>query len=133
MNQTQVLMCDHIRSVDCRNNPINKGYVGSCYSKDAKCKQLSFTALVKLLPDGLSRKMLYVKLVLLILVCGSFMGLLHSPSIRHGDDDERGTLYVSKMFHIIMPMHLDVGDQRSVATGKWMHMDSFFSIACQVA
>ncbi|VAI13525.1 unnamed protein product [Triticum turgidum subsp. durum] len=30
--------------------------------------------------------MLYVKLVLLILMCGSFMGLLHSPSIHHGGD-----------------------------------------------
>lgn len=63
-----------------RNGLSKKGYVGSCY---AKYKPFSFSAL---LPQGLSGKMLYVKLVLLILLCGSFMGLLHSPSIHHGGD-----------------------------------------------
>lgn len=43
-----------------------------------------------LLPEGFNGKMFYVKLVLLILMCGSFMGLLHSPSIHHGDN-EHGT------------------------------------------
>lgn len=65
-----------------------KGYVGSCYAKDAKYKPFSFGAL---LSEGLSGKMLYVKLVLLILMCGSIMGLLHSPSIHHGDNHRRST------------------------------------------
>ncbi|XP_037432572.1 UDP-glucuronate:xylan alpha-glucuronosyltransferase 1-like isoform X1 [Triticum dicoccoides] len=63
------------------NGRSKKGYVGSCCAKD---KPFSFSAL--LFPQGLSGKMLYVKLVLLILMCGSFMGLLHSPSIHHGGD-----------------------------------------------
>ncbi|VAI13527.1 unnamed protein product [Triticum turgidum subsp. durum] len=63
------------------NGLTKKGYVGSCCAKD---KPFSFSAL--LFPQGLSGKMLYVKLVLLILMCGSFMGLLHSPSIHHGGD-----------------------------------------------
>lgn len=66
-----------------RNGLSKKGYVGSCYAKDGKYKPFSFSAL---LSEGLSSKMLYVKLVLLILLCGSFMGLLHSPSIHHGGD-----------------------------------------------
>jgi hypothetical protein len=57
----------------------------SCYAKDAKYKPLG-----ALLPESFSGKMFYVKLVLLVLMCGSFMGLLHSPSIHHGDD-EHGT------------------------------------------
>ncbi|XP_047077041.1 UDP-glucuronate:xylan alpha-glucuronosyltransferase 1-like [Lolium rigidum] len=59
-----------------------KGCVGSCYAKDVKYKPLG-----ALLPEGFSGKMFYVKLVLLVLMCGSFMGLLHSPSIHHGDDE----------------------------------------------
>ncbi|KAL6634166.1 hypothetical protein ACP70R_026837 [Stipagrostis hirtigluma subsp. patula] len=54
-----------------------KDYIGSYYAKDAKYKPFS-----ALLPDGSSGKMLYVKLVLVLLMCGSFMGLLHSPSIH---------------------------------------------------
>ncbi|KAM0852400.1 hypothetical protein ACQ4PT_051782 [Festuca glaucescens] len=67
------------------NSLSKKGYVGSCYAKDAKYKPLG-----ALLPEGFSGKMFYVKLVLLVLMCGSFMGLLHSPSIHH-DDDQHST------------------------------------------
>ncbi|KAM0860529.1 hypothetical protein ACQ4PT_046503 [Festuca glaucescens] len=67
------------------NSLSKKGYVGSCYAKDVKYKPLG-----ALLPEGFSGKMFYVKLVLLVLMCGSFMGLLHSPSIHH-DDEEHNT------------------------------------------
>ncbi|KQJ99881.1 putative UDP-glucuronate:xylan alpha-glucuronosyltransferase 3 isoform X1 [Brachypodium distachyon] len=67
------------------NSVSKKGYVGSCYTKH---KPLSL-----LLPEGFSGKMLYVKLVLILLMCASFMGLLHSPSIRHGHgDDQHSTM-----------------------------------------
>ncbi|KAJ1279509.1 hypothetical protein BS78_04G162000 [Paspalum vaginatum] len=58
-----------------------KGYIGSYYPKDAKYRPFS-----ALLPEGSSGKMLYVKLVLVLLMCGSFMGLLHSPSIHLADE-----------------------------------------------
>ncbi|TVU29697.1 hypothetical protein EJB05_21276 [Eragrostis curvula] len=61
-----------------------KGYIGSYYAKDAKYKPLS-----ALLPEGSSGKMLYVKLALVLLMCGSFMGLLHSPSIRLADEQHQ--------------------------------------------
>ncbi|KAL6899774.1 hypothetical protein ACP4OV_006432 [Aristida adscensionis] len=54
-----------------------KDCIGSYYAKDAKYKPFS-----ALLPEGASGKLLYVKLVLALLMCGSFMGLLHSPSIH---------------------------------------------------
>ncbi|KAM0852401.1 hypothetical protein ACQ4PT_051782 [Festuca glaucescens] len=71
--------------MEAKNSLSKKGYVGSCYAKDAKYKPLG-----ALLPEGFSGKMFYVKLVLLVLMCGSFMGLLHSPSIHH-DDDQHST------------------------------------------
>lgn len=54
-----------------------KDCIGRYYAKDAKYKPFS-----ALLPEGYSGKMLYVKLVLVLLMCGSFMGLLNSPSIH---------------------------------------------------
>ncbi|BAS79213.1 Os02g0556000 [Oryza sativa Japonica Group] len=59
-----------------------RGYIGSYhYEKDAKYRPFS-----ALLPEGSNPKMLYVKLVLIILMCGSFVSLLNSPSIHHNDD-----------------------------------------------
>ncbi|CAL5021468.1 unnamed protein product [Urochloa decumbens] len=58
-----------------------KDCIGRYYSKDAKYRPFS-----ALLPEGSSGKMLYVKLVLVLLMCGSFMGLLHSPSIHLADE-----------------------------------------------
>ncbi|KAL5208630.1 hypothetical protein ABZP36_033065 [Zizania latifolia] len=63
-------------------NLSKKGYIGSYhYEKDAKYRPFS-----TLLPEGSNSKMLYVKLVLLILMCGSFVSLLHSPSIHRNDE-----------------------------------------------
>ena len=56
------------------------------YAKDAKYRPFSV-----LLPEGSSGKVLYVKLVLVLLMCGSFMGLLHSPSIHLPADEQRHT------------------------------------------
>ncbi|CAN6232052.1 unnamed protein product [Urochloa humidicola] len=58
-----------------------KDCIGRYYAKDAKYRPFS-----ALLPEGSSGKMLYVKLVLVLLMCGSFMGLLHSPSIHLADE-----------------------------------------------
>ncbi|KAL5212128.1 hypothetical protein ABZP36_022975 [Zizania latifolia] len=64
------------------SNLSKKGYIGSYhYEKDAKYRPFS-----ALLPEGSNGKMLYVKLVLLILMCGSFVSLLNSPSIHHNDE-----------------------------------------------
>ncbi|KAF0932171.1 hypothetical protein E2562_008702 [Oryza meyeriana var. granulata] len=66
-------------------NLSKKGYIGSYhYEKDVKYRPFS-----ALLPEGSNTKMLYVKLVLLILTCGCFVSLLNSPSIHH--DDEQHT------------------------------------------
>ncbi|XP_040377160.1 UDP-glucuronate:xylan alpha-glucuronosyltransferase 1 [Oryza brachyantha] len=63
-------------------NLSKRGYIGSYhYEKDAKYRPFS-----ALLPEGSNPKMLYVKLVLLILMCGSFVSLLNSPSIHHDDE-----------------------------------------------
>ncbi|KAK3154360.1 hypothetical protein QOZ80_2BG0189510 [Eleusine coracana subsp. coracana] len=61
-----------------------RDYIRSYYAKDAKYRPFS-----ALLPDGWSGKLLYVKLVLVLLMCGSFMGLLHSPSIRLAGDEQQ--------------------------------------------
>ncbi|EEE57188.1 hypothetical protein OsJ_07131 [Oryza sativa Japonica Group] len=64
------------------NSLSKRGYIGSYhYEKDAKYRPFS-----ALLPEGSNPKMLYVKLVLIILMCGSFVSLLNSPSIHHNDD-----------------------------------------------
>uniref|UniRef100_A0A0E0CLY3 Hexosyltransferase n=1 Tax=Oryza meridionalis TaxID=40149 RepID=A0A0E0CLY3_9ORYZ len=64
------------------NSLSKRGYIGSYhYEKGAKYRPFS-----ALLPEGSNPKMLYVKLVLLILMCGSFVSLLNSPSIHHNDD-----------------------------------------------
>uniref|UniRef100_A0A0D3F6D9 Uncharacterized protein n=1 Tax=Oryza barthii TaxID=65489 RepID=A0A0D3F6D9_9ORYZ len=64
------------------NSLSKRGYIGSYhYEKDAKYRPFS-----ALLPEGSNPKMLYVKLVLLILMCGSFVSLLNSPSIHHDDE-----------------------------------------------
>lgn len=60
-----------------------KDCIGRYYAKDAT-KYRPFSAL---LPEGgWSGKVLYVKLVLVLLMCGSFMGLLNSPSIHLADE-----------------------------------------------
>lgn len=63
-----------------------RDYIRSYYAKDAKYRPFS-----ALLPEGSSGKLLYVKLVLVLLMCGSFMGLLHSPSIRQAGDEQHDT------------------------------------------
>lgn len=63
-----------------------KDCIGSYYAKDAKYRPFS-----ALLPEGSSGKVLYVKLVLVLLMCGSFMGLLNSPSIHLADEHHHTT------------------------------------------
>uniref|UniRef100_A0A0D9VH26 Hexosyltransferase n=1 Tax=Leersia perrieri TaxID=77586 RepID=A0A0D9VH26_9ORYZ len=63
-------------------NLSKRGYIGSYhYEKDAKYRPFS-----AFLPEGSNTKMLYVKLVLVILMCGSLVSLLNSPSINHDDE-----------------------------------------------
>lgn len=64
-----------------------KDCIGRYYAKDA-AKYRPFSAL---LPEGSSGKVVYVKLVLVLLMCGSFMGLLHSPSIQLADEHHHHT------------------------------------------
>jgi hypothetical protein len=63
-----------------------KDCIGRYYGKDAKYRPFS-----ALLPEGWSGKVLYVKLVLVLLMCGSFMGLLNSPSIHLADEHHHTT------------------------------------------
>jgi xylan alpha-glucuronosyltransferase len=70
--------------VDFRTSLSKRDYMRSYYGKDAKYRPFS-----ALLPEGSSGgKVLYVKLVLVLLMCGSFMGLLHSPSIPLADEQQ---------------------------------------------
>ncbi|XP_062223090.1 UDP-glucuronate:xylan alpha-glucuronosyltransferase 1-like [Phragmites australis] len=75
-----------------------KNCIGSYYAKDAKYKPFS-----ALLPEGSSGKLLYVKLVLVLLMCGSFMGLLHSPSIHLADEQHLTQPEVSKASWMLHP------------------------------
>jgi xylan alpha-glucuronosyltransferase len=72
-----------IYRLDSRTSLSKRDYMSSYYGKDAKYRPFS-----ALLPEGWSGKVLYVKLVLVLLMCGSFMGLLHSPSIRPADEQQ---------------------------------------------
>ncbi|KAG8058999.1 hypothetical protein GUJ93_ZPchr0002g26318 [Zizania palustris] len=73
-------------------NLSKKGYMGSYhYEKDGKYRPFS-----TLLPESSNSKKLYVKLVLLILMCASFLSLLNSPSIHHNDEHHTQSSAVSR-------------------------------------
>ncbi|CAN6278844.1 unnamed protein product [Urochloa humidicola] len=96
-----------------------KDCIGRYYTKDAKYRPFS-----ALLPEGSSGKMLYVKLVLVLLMCGSFMGLLHSPSIHLADEQHHTqTAEVSKDSWMSHPDAPNSGYASSLKI-EWSHIES---------
>ncbi|XP_062219318.1 putative UDP-glucuronate:xylan alpha-glucuronosyltransferase 3 isoform X2 [Phragmites australis] len=98
--------------------PSNKGYIGSYYAKDAKYKPFS-----ALLHEGSSGKLLYVKLVLVLLMCGSFMGLLHSPSIHLADEHHHTQPEASKASWMSHPDAPNSGYASSLKI-DWSHVEA---------
>ncbi|KAF8693425.1 hypothetical protein HU200_038819 [Digitaria exilis] len=95
-----------------------KDCIGRYYAKDAKYKPFS-----ALLPEGSSGKMLYVKLVLVLLMCGSFMGLLHSPSIHLADEHHHTQSQVSKASWMSHPDEPNSGYSSSLKI-DWSHIEA---------